>query len=137
MARAHAAGHVLGGLRPELVYSDGVACTGIAPRAEPFLTTSTERCYGVPPCFDEVYLSPEALSLAPVTRASDVFSLCATLHYLLEGAPPFAGANLLERMAAALRGTPRVRASEPAIRAGLSADPGDRPDARAIAAALS
>jgi hypothetical protein len=136
VARAHAAGHVLGGIRPELVYSDGDACTGVAPRAEPFLASSTERSYGVPPCFDEVYLSPEALALAPTTHASDVFSLCATIVYLVDGAPPFAGANLLERMSAALRGATRSLAIDPEIRAGLAASPGDRPDARAIAAAL-
>lgn len=137
VARAHAAGHVLGGLRPELVYATRDGFTGVAPRAEPFLALATERCYGVPPCFDEVYASPEALSLLPTTAASDVFSLCATLVAILEGTPPFAGAHLLERMAAALRGTHRPTAVHPTIIAGLSAAPQARPDAAAVLAALA
>lgn len=137
VARAHAAGHVLGGIRPELVYAAGAAFTGVAPRAEPFLALAMERSYGVPPCFDEVYASPEALSLLPITAASDVFSLCATLVHVLEGTPPFAGANLLERMAAALRGMHRPTAVHPTIVAGLATSPAARPDAAAVLAALA
>jgi hypothetical protein len=137
VARAHASGVVLGALRPELVYSDGARCTGVAPRAETFLAGSAERSYGVPPCFDEVYLSPEALSLLPLTPASDVFSLCATLAYVLEGAPPFPGDTMLERMSAALRGAARAHALDPVIGEGLAADPSRRPTIDAIVAALS
>jgi hypothetical protein len=39
-------------------------------------------------------------------------------------------------MAAALRGAPRPLALDPTIRAGLAASPEERPDARAIIAAL-
>ncbi len=137
VAHAHAAGQVLGGLRPELVYAQGATCTGIAPRAEVFLAGASERSYGVPPCFDEVYLSPEAISLAPLTLASDVFSLCATLVFILEGAPPFAGDSLLERIAAALRGTTRPLSVPSVIAAGLATDPTHRPDVVAVRAALS
>jgi hypothetical protein len=136
VARAHAAGHVLVGIRPELVYFEDERCTGIAPRAEPFFAGMTERCYGVPPCFDEIYLSPEALMLRPLTPASDVFSLCATLVYLLEGAHPFAGDTIMERVTAALHGNARLGSVEPVIRAGLSVDPAGRPDARTLAVAL-
>jgi hypothetical protein len=137
VADAHAAGHVLGGIRPELVYSDGQRCTAIAPRAEPFLARSTTREYGVPPCFVEIYLSPEALSLSPVTAASDVFSLCATLVYLFDGAPPFPGDTVLQRMGAALRGEVRPVAVELMVRAGLAVDPRERPEAHSIVAALA
>lgn len=137
VARAHAAGHVLGGIRPELVYTDGARCTGVAPRAEPFWAGASERCYGVAPCFEQVYQSPEALALRPVTPASDVFSLCATLAYLLDGEPPFAGATLVDRLAAALRGAHRQLGGPAVLRAGLAADPERRPSAAAVAAALA
>jgi hypothetical protein len=137
VARAHAVAQVLGGIRPELVYAEGATCTGIAPRAEPFLAGASARSYGVPPCFDEVYLSPEAISLEAITPASDVFSLCATLVYLLEGEPPFPGESLMERITAAMHGRPRPTAVAPAIIAGLAADPRKRPDVTAILAALA
>ena len=137
VARAHAVGQVLGGIRPELVYAEGAKCTGLAPRAEPFLAGASERSYGVPPSFDEVYLSPEAISLAAITPASDVFSLCATLVYVLEGEPPFPGESLMERVTAAMNGCPRPVAVAPAIIAGLEADPRKRPDVTAVLAALA
>jgi hypothetical protein len=136
VAAAHVAGHVLGGLRPELVYSDGTRCTGIAPRAEPFQAGAGERCYGVAPCFEDFYLSPEAIALRPVIAASDVFSLCATLAYLYDGVPPFAGANMLERLSAAMRGVHRATSAPEVVRAGLVADAASRPTAEAIARAL-
>lgn len=137
VARAHAAGHVLGGIRPELVYAAGVRCTGVAPRAEPFLSGVSERCYGVAPCFEHVYMSPEAVALRPITTASDVFSLCATLAYLFDGEPPFKGASVLEQMSAAMRGAHRETSLPAAVRAGLAADPTRRPVASAVVSALA
>jgi len=137
VARAHAAGRVLGGIRPELVYSDGARCTGVAPRAEPFLAGAVERCYGVAPCFEQVYLSPEALALRPVTAASDVFSLCATLAYLFDGEPPFAGANLIERIGAAMRGAHRELGLPAVVRAGLAVEPEQRPCAAELVELLA
>jgi hypothetical protein len=136
VARAHAAGQVLGGLRPELVYSDGAHCTGIAPRAEPYLTGAAERCYGVPPCFDHIYASPETLALRPTTAASDVFSLCATLAYLFDGKPPFEGGNLIEELTAAIHGAHRPMTLPAPLRAGFATDPGQRPAAAVVLAAL-
>jgi hypothetical protein len=137
VARAHAAGRVLGGIRPELVYTDGYVCTGLAPRAEWFFMTAGGRCYGVPPCFDEVYLSPEMLSLAQPTPASDVFSLCATLAWILDGVPPFPGRTLIERLGAAMQGSPRRLDVDPVIVAGMRANPADRPQLSAIQAVLA
>ncbi len=136
VARAHALGYVLGGIRPELVYADEARCTGVAPRTEPFIAGARERSYGVPPCFDTVYASPETLSLEPATRASDVFSLSATIAFLVDGRAPFEGSTLIERMRAALRGTTRALATEPTLRSGLAVNPAQRPDAETIAAAL-
>jgi serine/threonine protein kinase len=136
VARAHAAGLILGGIRPELVYADGNVCTELAPRAETFHAAAPFPCYGVAPTFDSFYMSPEAFALRPTTTASDVFSLCATLVYLFDGVPPFEGRNVFEQAAAALHGEVRLVTVAPVIRAGLDPDPARRPDCRAIAEAL-
>ena len=136
VARAHAAGDVLGGIRPELVYAEGARCTGLAPRAEPFLAGASERCDGVAPCFDQVYQSPEALVLRPVTAASDVFSLCATLAYLLDGEPPFPGDSVIERLRAAVRAEHRDLDLPPVISRGAVRRPRAPPHRAAVAAAL-
>jgi hypothetical protein len=137
VGRANAAGHVLVGIRPELVYSDGAHCTGLAPRAEPFLAGASERSYGIPPCFDNFYLSPETLALGPETVASDVFSLCATLVFLFHNQPPFGGHTIIERVQAAMQGITHVQGIDPTIRRGLHPDPGERPTIDAIIASLS
>lgn len=136
VARAHVDGHVLGGVRPELVYSDGRSCTGIAPRAEPFLIGAKSPCHGVGPCFEDVYLSPECLSGLPTTMASDVFALCATLIYLFDGAPPFLGADLIERLTAAVHGAHRPTSAPAIVRAGLATVAAARPSAAQIREAL-
>ncbi|HLL21498.1 MAG TPA: hypothetical protein VK427_05175 [Kofleriaceae bacterium] len=130
---AHRSGLVLGAIRPELVYADG-RFTALAPRCEAFLSTATPRTYGVPPCFEEVYLSPEAIALAPATAASDVFSLAATIAFLLTRTPPFAGNAHHERMSAALHGRTSLRLPD-IVRAGLHPDPARRPPADALRAA--
>jgi serine/threonine protein kinase len=86
----------------------------------------------VPPCFDEIYTSPEALALAPTTTASDVFSLAATLVYLLEGKPPFEGATLHERMAAALHARTRTLVLPDLLRSALATSPAQRPAAATL-----
>jgi hypothetical protein len=100
-AEAHARGHVLVGLRPELVYVDGDAFTGVAPRCEPFLATSERRDYGVAPCFDQFFMAPEVLSHPdePPSPAADVFSLSAILALWLTGEHPFEGEGMLQAMA--------------------------------------
>lgn len=134
--RAHAAGHVLVGIRPELVYSDGAHCTGIAPRGEQFLASASPRDYGVPPCFEHFYSSPEVLSARPATPASDIFALCATLVFLFTRRPPFDGTTLIERVQAVMQGATDANNIAPVIRAGLAPDPDARPSIDAILASI-
>jgi len=101
VALAHAGGHVLGGLRPELVYGyREKTVTGIAPRCEPFLATAARRD-GVAPCFDQFFMAPEILSQpdATPTPAADVFSICAMLALWLAGEHPYQGEGVLQAMA--------------------------------------
>ncbi len=141
VARAHATGFVLGGLRPELVYVDDAAhVTGLAPRCEPFLMTATPPCSGVPHCFDYVYMAPEMLALSPPTAASDVFSLAAILAELVAGEHPFAGDDPMQQLIAVggnrrrpWRGPEHLRA---VIDRGLDPDPGRRPAVDELASVL-
>jgi hypothetical protein len=66
-----------------------------------------------------------------------VFSLCATLFYVLTGVPPFPGETIMERLSAALRAQVRAASVELIVRAGLVANPAERPLAREIASALA
>jgi hypothetical protein len=104
---AHAAGKFFGTLRPELVYVQSASepvVTGIAPRAERFWLTAAPRTYGVAPCFDDFYQSPEQLAQPhdPATAASDVFALGAMLAHWLAGEHPFEGESTLQAMSIAL-----------------------------------
>jgi hypothetical protein len=137
---AHDRGLVLGAIRPELVYLDGSGLAGITPRAERFFVGATERTYGVPPCFDEVYLAPEQLSLRAPGPPADVFSLGATLARLFIGRAPFAGASMMERMSAALRGRHiALDAAGPLaspLAAAMSVEPGARPSIEELCRAV-
>ncbi|HEX8106436.1 MAG TPA: hypothetical protein VF516_01860 [Kofleriaceae bacterium] len=120
---AHAAGIFLGTLRPELVYVQSAAVpvvTGIAPRAERFWLTATPRTYGVAPCFDDFYQSPEQLAQPhdPATAASDVFALGAMLAHWLAGEHPFEGEGSLQAMSIAL-GRRRAFAGPPELTAPI------------------
>jgi hypothetical protein len=105
VAAVHAAGAVVRGLRPELVYVQGGPAApklaGIAPRCEAFLTTAEARDYGVPPCFDNWYQAPEVLARpldVPLVGA-DVFSLCAILAHWISGEHPFEGEGAMQLIA--------------------------------------
>ncbi len=97
---AHERGLTLVGLRPELLYVWGTLpqVTGLAPRCEPFLTGARTPDYGVAAAFDRIYLAPEVLARPsdPAPPAADVFSLTATLAYLLSGEHPFEGGGSLQ-----------------------------------------
>ena len=77
------------------------------------------------------YAAPEVLAGEAPSPASDVFSLAAVVYELVSGKPPFPGAE---------RSTPPVLLNDQqlnaVIRAGLAAEPNQRPTAREMVVAL-
>ena len=138
---AHDRGLVLGGLRPELVFVADDTLTAIAPRAQAFFANATERDYGVPPCFEHVYLSPEQLALRPPGPPADIFALGATLARLLTGQAPFAGSTIMERMSAALHARhaslDSASALAPLLTDMMHIEPAARPSIETVCAALA
>src|SRR5262249_27570091 len=67
-----------------------------------------------------MFASPEQIKRQKLDAQSDVYSVCATLYYMLTGKPPFGGADAL---AAATRivteDPPAVRSLRPSIPAAL------------------
>jgi eukaryotic-like serine/threonine-protein kinase len=141
----HAGGQLLGGVHPEQVYvqpggGDALVLSGVAPRAERFLDTAVPPDHGVPSMFDDLYASPEAMNLEPLTPASDVFSLACLLAHLAAGQHPFEGDDLGRQALAIARGRRRAfrggAALKPVLEAALVAEPGRRPTVVALAAGL-
>lgn len=137
---AHAAGIVLRGLRPELIYVDGPRITGVAPRCEEFMATSTPPSSGVLHPFLRYYLAPEILRLQPVTPAADVFSLGAILGELATGEHPFEGEHILDQLYAVTGNARRPWRGPDPLRAivdrAVAPDPGRRPSAGELHAQL-
>ena len=104
LRRAHASGHVLRFLRPELVYAreqgSRLGLTGIAPRAEDFLRTARPPSYGVPPMFDGMFCAPEVSAMRPSGPPADVFALGAVLGQWITGEHPFQGNDMGQQMLA-------------------------------------
>jgi serine/threonine protein kinase len=138
--QAHQRGLVLRAMRPELVYVDGPRVTGIAPRCETFLSTSTPPCHGVPHPFDHFYLAPELLQLREPTRAADVFSLGAMLAMMVTGEHPFTGDLPWDQLVSITRGERRPWRGPADLRAivdrTLDPDPTARPTAAQLASEL-
>jgi predicted TIM-barrel enzyme len=138
-AGAHAAGDVLGGIRPEAVRIAGDAVAAIAPRATR-LWELRDTDVGVVPGYAELYRSPERLSGAGVSAADDVFAIAATVVAWATGAHAFAGATPGERDASLLTGRRASFSGPPSVAlllaAALGAAPG-RPAAGALAAGLT
>ena len=135
LERAHAAGLVLGFLRPELIYLDDPDGTpgvsGIAPRADVFAMGAT-AVYGAKPLFDHFFAAPEVLAMRKeVTPAADVFSLCAVLAMWLTGEHPFVGDTPTEQLGAIVGGRGRLWRGPTelgmVVGRGLERDPGARP----------
>lgn len=135
LERAHAAGVVLGFLRPELVYlwdADGrPRLGGIAPRADRFVITAS-AAYGAKPLFDHLFTAPEVLAMQKkITPAADVFSLCAALAVWLTGEHPFEGDSPTAQMGAIAGGRGRPWRGPAglgmALARGLERDPRARP----------
>ncbi|MFD8146316.1 WD40 repeat domain-containing serine/threonine protein kinase [Streptomyces sp. NPDC059708] len=144
LAAAHAQGVVHRDLKPANLFllTEGrlkICDFGIARTADATAAlTATGRVFGTP-----VYMAPEQWRGEQVGASCDMYALGGTLHALLTGAPPFPpGENAWALMRRHLDETPpatdAVRADVPAPLAELvdellAKEPGDRPDAPAVA----
>jgi hypothetical protein len=141
IGRAHAAGQLIRGIRPELVYCDAgpggeARLAGLVPRAPLFLETAPPASHGVA-VLASLYRAPEdQLSFSPVP-ASDVFALCATLFALTAGRHPFGGelGQQIQRIAGG-NVEPHPGRIGAVLAAGLAPDPAARLDLTDLAAAL-
>ena len=101
------------------------------------VTTQTGMLAGTP-----AYLAPEIARGGDSSRASDVFSLGATLYHTIEGKPPF-GTNsnplaLLHAVASGNVPPPHNAGSlEPTLMSLMRVDPTDRPTMKEVAEALA
>lgn len=140
VARAHAAGQEVGGIRPELVYArrdaDGtLRLAGLVPRSPMFLARAYPLSSGNPP-FTRLYT---ALRDPPLEPPGDVYGVALTFIHLVQGAHPFGDHYLsqIPRMSAGERpawtGSPEL--GELLI-AGVERDPARRPTAAELAARL-
>jgi hypothetical protein len=139
LVEAHAAGHIVYGVRPELIYVDSSrALTGLAPRCERFWSLATRPDYGVPLAFDELYFAPELAAGRDAVPASDVFSLCAVLFHAIAGAHPFAASSPMMQIAAIATGKhpPCPAPVADVLDAGLAVNPADRPSPAQLVDAL-
>ena len=155
LACAHAQGVVHRDIKPANLLRDeagvvkvtdlGLARLNAADDAAPGSATALTAVGGVLGTAD--YMAPEqAIDSAAIDGRADIYSLGATLHFLLTGSPPFVGKNI---MAVLLKHreapVPCLRAARPDVPAGLAAvfermmakAPADRfPTMEAVIAAL-
>lgn len=139
LARAHDAGKLVLGVRPELIYVDHQhRFTGLVPRGPAFIASAPGvrfNSYTVP------YAPYEVLALDAPVAASDVFALCASLFFIGTGAHPFGDPVQLTQLVYAILGGEATPWPEPGplrdlLAAGMARDPQMRPSARDVAAAL-
>ena len=136
LAATHAAGIVHRDVKPANILIgqggriDGlvkITDFGISHAVGDVTLTQTGQITGTP-----AFLSPEVAQGHPMTQASDVFSLGATLYTCLEGQPPFGmednALGMLHRVAGGQITPPRRAGSltQPLLRM-LAAEPADRP----------
>lgn len=141
IARVHADGQAVGGIRPELVYArrdseSRLRLAGVAPRAALFLARSYPLSSGNPP-FTRLYT---ALRDPPLEPPGDVFAACLTLWHLVLGRHPF-GDHYLEQLPRMMAGEAPPWTGSPALgallAAGLEMDRARRPGAAELAARLA
>src|SRR4051812_11084387 len=136
LAATHAAGIVHRDVKPaNILIGEGgrveglvkITDFGISHASGDITLTQTGQITGTP-----AFLSPEVAQGRPMTEASDVFSLGATLYTCLEGQPPFGmeenALAMLHRVASG-KIRPPLRAgsmAEPLLKI-LAAEPEDRP----------
>ncbi len=149
LAHAHAKGVIHRDIKPENILLDGghavVADFGIARAMDTSgsqALTQSGMSIGTP-----AYMSPEqATAASEIDGRSDVYAVGCVLFEMLAGQPPFTGASAQQVIAAhvttpapsvtAARGdVPRPLAT--LIAECLAKDPGQRPDAAALAARLA
>lgn len=146
LADAHAAGFVHRDLKPaNVVLNDGVPKIvdfGIARLADPGDATQTSA---TTVAGTAAYMAPEQAAGKSVTPASDVYSLGCLLFTMFAGDSPFAGRGAIEQaMAHVHEGPPTLADRRPDTPAPLDAlvtsllnkDPGERPEAIAVARVL-
>src|SRR5688500_4717786 len=136
LAATHAAGIVHRDVKPAnvLIGQGGpveglvkITDFGISHASGDVTLTQTGQITGTP-----AYLAPEVAQGRPMTDASDVFSLGATLYTCIEGQPPFGvednALGMLHRVAGGQIVPPRRSGplTDPLMRM-LAAEPGDRP----------
>ena len=136
LAATHAAGIVHRDVKPaNILIGEGgrieglvkITDFGISHASGDVTLTQTGQITGTP-----AFLAPEVAQGRPMSEASDVFSLGATLYTAIEGRPPFGmeenALAMLHRVAGGQIDPPR-RAGPltPALVRMLAADPADRP----------
>ncbi|WP_185845656.1 WD40 repeat domain-containing serine/threonine protein kinase [Kibdelosporangium aridum] len=137
---AHRAGIVHRDLKPAnvLLAEDRVVITdfGIARLMGDVQLTTSGTIVGTP-----AYMAPEQGTGAPVTPASDLWSLGATLYAALEGRPPYDGPDFMATLSALLTRDPMppVRSGRltPLLNALLRKDPTERATPDQVAALLA
>ncbi|MCX5381954.1 serine/threonine-protein kinase [Streptomyces sp. NBC_00083] len=137
LAAIHAAGLTHRDLKPGnvLLALDGpyVIDFGIARAADGTALTATGMVLGTPE-----YMSPEQAMARPLTPASDVFSLGATLAFAARGSGLFGGGDVSDVLRRVVRDEPDLSAVPEDLRlmvaACLAKDPADRPTPRQLVA---
>src|SRR5690349_11893404 len=123
LAATHAAGIVHRDVKPaNVLIGEGprveglvkITDFGISHASGDVSLTQTGQITGTP-----AFLSPEVAQGRPMTEASDVFSLGATLYACLEGRPPFG----MEENALAMLHRVASGNIRPPLRAGMMVDP--------------
>jgi serine/threonine protein kinase len=140
LAAAHASGIVHRDLKPAnvMVAGDRVKLTdfGIATIKDDPRLTSTGIVLGSPS-----YISPEQARGEPVTPATDLWGLGATLYYAASARPPFDRGEAIATLTAVAHDELVVDDSvgelAPVLRAMLAKDPADRPSIADLRSRLS
>jgi hypothetical protein len=143
LARVHAAGAVVDGVQPELVYVDAAgSLSGLVPRGPRFVATAVQlggglRSYPLP------YVGYEVIALGKQpTPATDIFALCATLFVLGTGQHPFGSLDSVREVATGILTDqcapwPHDGGFGTWIARGLAQDAARRPTAAELAGAFA